>query len=103
MKNTGTGRRRSAALPRQTFSTLDLIQKVGLSQRGWTLLGHWTSDRWVLGFARQEDPVRRVYVSTEGQPPGRYQYECAGASEHESGEGLEIESLLAVLERHLGT
>lgn len=92
-----------ALLATKSGSTLDLITKLDLSARGWTLMGHWTADRWVLGFARQEDAGRRVFVAAEEATPGRYVYQCEGGAENETGRGLNLDDLVEVLERVLDT
>jgi hypothetical protein len=88
---------------------LDLLAKLSLSERGWTVADHWEADLCAVGVALAEDPRRLVYISTYDMEPGRYNYECEAPNETipddytttETGENVDFDTLLAVMQRHL--
>jgi hypothetical protein len=88
---------------------LDLLTKLDVSERGWTIADHWEADLCAVGIALADDPRRLVYVSTYDMEPGRYNYECEESngltpedySTTETGENVDFHTLLAVMQRHL--
>jgi hypothetical protein len=88
---------------------LDLLTKLDLSERGWTIADHWEADLCAVGVALADDPRRLVYVSTYDMEPGRFNYECETSDESipddytttETGENVDFDTLLAVMQRHL--
>ena len=88
----------------------ELITRLELAARGWQVVDHWEADLQAIGVATKQDPRRLVYVSTFSRAPGHFDYQCeapAGPDDEDyttttSGDDVDYETLLKVLEAHLG-
>ncbi|MGK3988334.1 hypothetical protein WME99_35155 [Sorangium sp. So ce136] len=91
-------------------SVIELVGRLDLQRRGWSIVDHWEADTCAIGIARASEPRRLVYVSTFDKEYGMYDYECELASGPAAadytiagrGEGVTYDELLEVLARHLG-
>jgi hypothetical protein len=91
-------------------SIQSLIRSLGLRKRSWIVVDHWIEDDHAIGIAAKKDPRRLVYVASDESKPDTYYYECEvplGSDDTDydvtsSDDGVDIKTLVAVLERHLG-
>lgn len=90
-------------------SILELLNRIDLDSRNWTVIDYWDADLCAVGIAHKDHPRHLVYISTFGEARNHYYYECEEPSGPEltdysavdSGENVSCEHLLRVLEHHL--
>ena len=92
-------------------SILQLLDLLGLEERGWAVNDHWEADLCAIGITSTSSKGRLVYVSTFDKPEGKFDYECEalrceaeGDTEYEIvDEGVDVgfHDLVEAVERHL--
>lgn len=91
-------------------SIVDLVERLNLERRKWQILNEWEMDLCAIGFVKQGNNNRWVYVCTYGLEDGRFNYDCdlrSGTSEGsdvmtvESQRNVEYTQLLEAMERYL--
>ena len=92
-------------------SILKLLAILELDQRDWSIVDYWEADLCAIGIASNQKLGRLVYISTFNKKPGQYDYECEvlrelDAESYEtvrSGTNVDINELLAIMEKHLSS
>jgi hypothetical protein len=88
---------------------LSLLDFMRLDDRGWETVDHWDADLCAIGIRAKGRDDRLVYMSTFGEKPGEYYYECEVANNAsnlgydvvDKGQHVRINALITALERHL--
>jgi hypothetical protein len=84
----------------------ELAQHIDSEQ--YQVIDYWESDLYAVGVAPPDDPAQLVYVSTFGQSPGTFAYECEVAAERvpfsttRRGIANGMNELAIVIRKHLG-
>ena len=90
-------------------SIVNLLECLGLTERGWLIVDHWEGDMCAVGVAARSSPRRLVNVSTCNKKEGLYDYECEspsgqGEDEYEvadAGQDVAFDVLLLAMAKHL--
>lgn len=78
------GRRDSPPSSGEKDATIsELLARLDLPARGWTIRDHWEGDLCAIGILVSVDPHRLVYVSTFSKQPGHYFYALESAPTRE--------------------
>ena len=97
-------------LHRKHRSIADLVKRLRLAERRWSIVDNWDADLCAIGIARADRPRRLIYVSTWKQRRGRFWYECETPKGRDPtdykvvarGEDVDFATLMRAMEQHLG-